>query len=180
MSGNRRIDRVLGEGFLDELTSIPLAELRQRRDDALQEESDQSYLRRLLQGRIDIITAELRRRSGDGGSIIDSLPGILAEEERAEPRGSGRYLRTEPSRVESHRRRLEALVADVDLSDITGRSDEDLRDALDLFRREERSVSDLRRSVQQAADACAAEIARRYREGEADVASLLAAEPGES
>ncbi|HVV90822.1 MAG TPA: hypothetical protein VHB53_10035, partial [Solirubrobacterales bacterium] len=75
--GNRRIDRVLSDGYLDGLTELPLAEVRELRNEAEQEEADLSYVRRLLQGRVDIIRAELARRRGEFGeseSIIDQLP----------------------------------------------------------------------------------------------------------
>lgn len=174
-SGNRRIDRVLDPGFLDGLADAPLDEVRHRRDEAAQEESDLSYLRRLVQGRIDIVSAEIRRRDGTTeGSLVEELPRILADAPRPDARGLGRHLNVEPSRADAHRRHVEALVADVDLSDVAARSDEQLRRALDVLEREERTVSTTRRSVQEIVDACSAEIARRYRDGEADVSTLLA------
>jgi hypothetical protein len=45
--GRRRIDRVLGPGYLSGLGDLPLKVLRERRDEAAQEETDLSYLRRL-------------------------------------------------------------------------------------------------------------------------------------
>jgi len=45
------------------------------RADAEQEEVDVSYVRRLLQGRIDIISAELERRQNpdSGASLVDAV-----------------------------------------------------------------------------------------------------------
>ncbi len=63
--GRRRVDRVLGAGFLDDLDQLTLQELRERRHDAEQEDADLSYIRRLLQGRLDIIRAEIERRGHD-------------------------------------------------------------------------------------------------------------------
>ena len=173
--GNRRIDRVLADDYLSDLGSAPLADLRKRRDDAEQEETDLSYLRRLIQGRIDILRAELSRRGGDGsGSLLADLPQILGDEgPRTAPRGLGRHSNVEPSRADEHRRYVEALVADVDLSDVSARSDEELRTALSVFEREESDLSDKRRRLFSVLDACSAEITRRYRDGEADVADLL-------
>jgi hypothetical protein len=175
---NRRIDRVLAEGFLDEVARAPLADLRSMRADAEQEEADQSYLRRLLQGRIDIIRAEVQRRHSDGDapSLVDALPRILAED-RGSPHGLGQHKTVEPSRVDQHRRRVEALVADIDISDVGNSSDDDLTRALEVLEREEKKISETRRKVQTVADACAAEITRRYRDGEADVSDLLPSEP---
>lgn len=176
---NRRIDRVLAPEFLDGLTGLPLDEVRRRRDEAAQEESDQSYLRRLVQGRADIITAELRHREGSAAeSLVDELPHILADAPSGGPRGLGRHLNVEPSRADAHRRYVEALVADVDLSDVTSLTEAELSRALETFRREEARLSETRRAVQQVVDACAAEIGRRYREGEADVSALLRGDAG--
>jgi hypothetical protein len=172
--GNRRIDRVLAEDFLEGLQTRPLPEVREMRGEAEQEEVDLSYLRRLIQGRLDILRAELNRRdSASTKSLLDSLPGILADEPRAPARGLGRHVTVQPSRADSHRRYVEALVADVDLSDTSARSTDELAHALRTLSEEEREISAKRRSVQQVMDACSAEITRRYREGEADVDSLL-------
>ena len=175
--GNRRIDRVLAEDFLDGLADLPLAEVRALRGEAEQEEVDLSYLRRLVQGRADILRAELARREGDGRSLVESLAGILADEPRAPARGLGRHSTVEPSRADSHRRYVEALVADVDLSDTSARSPEELSGALRTLSEEETAISAKRRSVQGVMDACSAEITRRYRDGEADVGTLLDAQP---
>jgi hypothetical protein len=176
--GNRRIDRVLAEGFLDRVSDIPLEELRAMRADAEQEETDLSYLRRLLQGRMDIMRAEVARRAGgdNAPSLMDLLPGILADDDGGSPHGMGRFVTMEPSRADSHRRYVEALVADVDFSDPTSHDDASLTRALETLEAEEAKVSAARRSVQQVMDACTAEVARRYRDGDADVADLLPSE----
>lgn len=177
-AGNRRIDRVLSEGYLDGLSEMSLAEVRTLRNEAEQEEADLSYLRRLLQGRVDIIQAELARRRGElgeSGSIVEHLPRILADD-RAPARGLGRHVVIEPSRVEEHRRLVERLVADSDLSALAGRTADQLEETLARFGDHERDISEQRRAVQAVMDACTAEITRRYREGEADVSALLPSE----
>src|SRR3954447_7909140 len=103
--GRRRIDRVLAPDFLTAVGDMDLAEVRERRHEAEQEEADLSYVRRLLQGRIDIVRAELGRRTGnERGSLIDQLAGILADGPRGEPHGAGHHNVVEPSRVADHRR----------------------------------------------------------------------------
>jgi hypothetical protein len=144
------------------------------RVEAEQEETDVSYLRRMLQGRMDIVQAELARRRGEGtGSLVDDLPRILADAPSGGPRGLGRHNAAEPSRADSHRRRLESLIADLQLSDVPARTDEELTRALEMLRAEEHAVSERRRDVQRVVDACHAEVARRYRDGEADVSDAL-------
>lgn len=178
--GRRRIDRVLSPGYADGVAERPLAEVRAMRDEAAQEETDLSYLRRLLHARIDIVRAEQqRRREGGSSSIVEQLAKILSENAVGPAAGSGRYQTMEPSRAEAHRRHLEALVSDVDLSDVATLSDAELDDALATYTREEESVSGRRHEVQDVVDLFNAEIARRYRVGTASVDELLASERGQ-
>lgn len=172
--GRRSIDRVLAEDYLADLPARPLEEVRRLRAEADQEEADLSYLRRILQGRLDIVRAELARRSaGTTEGLVTALAAILSEEVRTPARGLGRHRVTEPNRVAPSRRRLEALAHDVDLSDVTARTDEELRAATERITVEEARVSARRRAVQQVVDACSSEITRRYRDGEAAVDDLL-------
>ena len=172
--GTRRIDRVLAEGYLDGLREAPLSEVRELRTEAEQEEVDLSYIRRMVQGRLDVIRAELNRREGSGsGNLVEDLAEILADEPRGPARGLGRHVTVEPSRADSHRRYVEALVADVDLSDVASRTADELAHAMRTLSEEEQNLSAKRRQVQAVMDACSAEITRRYRDGEADVDTLL-------
>ncbi len=176
--GNRRIDRVLAEDYLEGLRDLPLAEVRQLRGEAEQEEVDLSYLRRMIQGRLDILRAELNRRdSSSSAGLVEGLAAILADEPRAPARGLGRHTTVEPSRADSHRRYVEALVANVDLSDTSARSTDELAHAMRTLSEEEQGISTKRRAVQAVMDACSAEITRRYRDGEADVGALLGETP---
>ena len=176
--GNRRIDRVLAEDYLDGLRDAPLTEVRALRAEAEQEEVDLSYTRRMMQGRLDVLRAELNRRDGTStATLVEGLATILADEPRSPARGSGRHATVEPSRTDSHRRYVESLVADVDLSDVGVRTTDELAHAMRTLSQEEVGLSAKRRAVQDVMDACSAEITRRYREGEADVAALLAEQP---
>jgi hypothetical protein len=173
--GRRRIDRVLDPAYMQGVQTCTLEEVRALRDEAAQEETDLSYLRRLLHGRIDIVQAEQRRRA-EGGSttVMDSLASILAANVVGPATGSGRHSTLEPSRAEAHRRHVEALVSDVDLSDVASLTDRKLIDALETYRGEESSVSSRRRQVQVVMDKLNDEIAQRYRGGRASVDELLA------
>jgi hypothetical protein len=174
--GNRRIDKVLDPEFVEGLGAISLADLRERRKEAEQEETDLSYMRRLLQGRLDILRAELARRAGDGSDLLDALPQILADEPSGGPHGLGRHVTAEPSRADAHRRYVEALVADVDLSNPDAHDDASLRKVLETLEAEEQKASESRRAVQKVMDALTGEVTRRYRDGDADVSDLLPTE----
>jgi hypothetical protein len=170
--GRRRIDRVLAEDYLEGLESLDLDAVRALREQAVQEEADASYVRRLLHGRMDIIRAELANREGGAsGRVVDELAEILADQ--GPPTGPMRLVPVEPTRVAERRREIEQMLGDVDLADVTSRTDDELRAALERFTIDEERVSRSRHAVQRVVDACNAEIARRYRDGEADVADLL-------
>lgn len=172
--GRRRVDHVLAPDFLAGLAELPLAELRARRREAEQEEADLSYLRRMIHGRMSIIEAEQRRRAPEStsGPVVDELSHILGDEQRS-TRGLGRHLTVEPSRVDEHRRGEEQIVADAVISDVSARTDDELRDALSRLAEREAEVSEVRRSVQLAMDTLSAELTARYRDGSASVDELL-------
>lgn len=177
--GRRRIDRVLDPAYTEGIEGRPLGDVRALRDEAAQEETDLSYLRRLLHARIDIVRAEQKRRTEGGpATVVEQLASILAANAVGPAMGSGRHSTLEPSRAEAHRRHVEALVSDVDLSDVGTLSDEKLTETLETYITEEASVSRCRRNVQNVMDRLNAEIAGRYQQGRASVDELLAAQRG--
>jgi hypothetical protein len=161
---------------------LSLAELRALRRDAQQEEADLSYLRRLLHGRIDILRAELARRSSPGtpapdapepdAQVLDRLPEILADGP-SNVRSSARHVTLGTPHSEEYRQLAEEILADVELSDLAARTDAELHAAMARLIRHEQQLSRRRRELQDAVDGCSAEITRRYREGEARVDDLL-------
>jgi hypothetical protein len=156
-----------------DLTTLSLTELRTLRRDAQRDEADLSYVRRLLQGRIDILRAEQARRSPAGaGSVVDRLPEILTDAP-ARQRSSARHVTLGTPHNEEYRRLAADMLAEVELSDLTARTDLELTTAMARLVRYEQQVSQRRHHLQRTADDCSAEIARRYREGEAQVDDLL-------
>ncbi len=177
--GRRRVDRVLDPAFVQGVEELTMAEVRERRADADQEETDLSHNRSKLIARIDLLRAEQARRDGTmEGSIIDALPQILAGPGQRSTHGSGRHMHTEPSRLDEHRRKEEAIVADTELSDVSHLSDDELVAGIQALLETEHEVSEVRREVQHVVDFFQAEIGRRYREGLASVDDLLTAPPG--
>ncbi len=171
--GKRRIDKVLASNYLEGLEALPMAEIRTLRDDAGQEETDLSYLRRLLQGRIDIVAAEQARRvGGEGAGIVGELPRILADTSRGQARGLGRHQNVEPSNAGSTRRAEEQAAA-MDVTDLSDRDDAEVQELLESLRVTEAEISARRRAVQGVFDAASAELTKRYRDGRADVSDLL-------
>ncbi|MFF2653779.1 hypothetical protein [Streptomyces sp. NPDC058045] len=154
-----------------------LPELRELRRQARRDEADLSYVRRLVQGRIDILRAELDRRTApraplDGVPPVDRLPEILTDQP-ARQRSSARHVTLATPRSAEYGRLAAEMLAEVELSDLDARTDEELRAAMGRLVAYEQQVSRERQRLQRTADACGAEIARRYREGEANVDDLL-------
>ncbi|GHD35718.1 aerial mycelium formation protein [Streptomyces galbus] len=158
-----------------DLSRLSLPQLRTLRRDAQRDEADLSYLRRLLQGRIDILRAELTRRGptppGDG-DVVARLPEILTDAP-ARQRSSARHVTVGVPHSEEYRRLAADMLDEVELSDLGARTDTELRDAMARLVRYEQQVSRRRQVLQLTADDCGAEITRRYREGEAQVDDLL-------
>ncbi|MDP9343052.1 MAG: hypothetical protein M3Q23_13390 [Actinomycetota bacterium] len=172
-NGKRRIDRIQGPGYAEDLERLPLDEVRRRRDECLAEREYQSLLRRLLQGRLDILSAHLdHRRAGDvepfgpdDESIVQELAHSMA------PPGGGSGSRGEvlrllvpPEEMSLARRRVESLIADPAISDPRALSDDDLAEVVDRLRSEEQGVSADRAAVIEAHDRLQAELRRRYRD----------------
>ncbi|MET9823022.1 aerial mycelium formation protein [Streptomyces sp. NPDC006349] len=162
-----------------DLTALSLPELRALRRDAQREEADLSYVRRLLQGRIDILRAELAGRApttvvatAATGSVVERLSEILADAP-ARQRSSARHVTLGTPRSEEGRRLAAEMLGEVELSDLTARTDVELNAGMGRLVRYEQQVSRRRQRLQRTADGCSAEIARRYREGEAQVDDLL-------
>ena len=164
--GNRRIDRIRRPDFLEGLDSLALDELRTRRDDCLSEREYLSLLRRLVQGRAEILHAEVERRGGAAqeGSLVERLAQILSAEPQGPSRGEAVKVGVPGEEMLLARRRVERLVADSGISDPGALDDERLAGAVDLLVREEREVSSSRSQVLRALDALQGELKRRYRE----------------
>ncbi|KOU87569.1 MULTISPECIES: hypothetical protein [unclassified Streptomyces] len=160
-------------GLAAPATALGLPELRALRRDAQRDEADLSYVRRLLQGRIDILRAELARRTDPEAPVVDRLSVILADAPSSRS-ASARHVTLGTPHSEEYRVLAAEMLADVELSDLEARTDGELHDGLGRLVRYEQQVSRRRQQLQRTADECSAEITRRYREGEAQVDDLLA------
>jgi hypothetical protein len=171
------VDEVLAPGYLDGLPGRDLADVRSMRDGCQEVEGGLSFVRRMVHGRLDIVGAELtRRREGgdpaDLGELVARLPDLLSEREPAASRRSPRALDvgTVPDDL---RDELDGIVGTDELARLRELSTDDLDALAGRLVEFERWVSERRRGVQDRLDQLQAEIARRYREGEASVDSLL-------
>ena len=164
--GKRRIDRIRQPDFVWGLGGLSLEELRGRRDECLSEREYLSLLRRLVQGRAEILRAEVERRGGADQEppLVERLSQILSAEPQGPSRGEAVKVGVPEEEMLLARRRVERLVADAGLSDPAALDDERLAAAVDLLAAEEREVSSSRAEVLRALDALQDELKRRYRD----------------
>lgn len=159
---------------MGDLTGIPLDEVRSRRAELQADEVGLSYLRRLAQGRLDIVAAAARNRGVSMSALVDELPEILGEHVHAPGVGRLPTLMAPSADDESRLRAdLDAVVAPEVLTSLDRLDDAELADLLDRLRAFEREISRRRHDVHRDIDELQAELTRRYKTGEADVGSLL-------
>jgi hypothetical protein len=162
---NRRIDRIRDPEYVRGLEELSLDELRARRDECLAEREYLSLLRRLVQGRAEILKAEIERRGTGGGvPLVERLSEILAGEPQGPSRGEAVRVGVPEDEMLLARRRVERLVADAGLSDPGALDDDSLANAVEVLAGEERDVSGARADVHAALDALQDELKRRYKE----------------
>ena len=145
--GHRRIDRIRDPAYLDGLADRDLEEIRVLRDECLAEREYLSLLRRLVQGRAEILKAELDARGSDEdrGPLVDRLAAILAgDEQSGSSRGEALKIGLPEEEMLLARRRIERLVADAGISDPQTLDDDQLVEAVDILAREEQNVSEAR------------------------------------
>ncbi|MBW3664800.1 MAG: aerial mycelium formation protein [Actinobacteria bacterium] len=174
----RRLDRVMDEDYLVGLSERRTDEIRRMRDECEEEESGISYARRLLQGKLDILRAELLRRRDAGSeraaSVLESLPSLLSDDGPTTSPVRARVPRfLVPPSVQHHRREVERVADDDVLATMGKREDDELAEIVESLSAKERELSDLRRGLLDRIDRLQDELAGRYKLGTADVAELL-------
>jgi hypothetical protein len=171
-------DALLQPAYLEGLPSLPIDEIRVRRDQANEVEVGLSYVRRLIQGRMDIVLAEVRHREtggsgGDVAGLVERLPEILGDRVRGP--GVGRMptlmAPAEPELTEVYR--LDEIVDADALSTLPQMTDAQLGAMVDALATFEHEVSAGRRAVHDVIDQLQDELVRRYKSGEASVDALL-------
>jgi len=155
-----------------------MEEVRAMRAECTEIETGLSYLRRMIQGRLDIVGAEQQRRReglepGDLSDLISQLPEILSDRTRSS--GVGRLPQLlAPGEIDADLNdRLDTIVAAHDLESVPKLTADELDQVHDDLEGLEHEVSARRRNLFDRIDALQGEITRRYRTGEASVESLL-------
>ncbi|MCU1371552.1 MAG: aerial mycelium formation protein [Ilumatobacteraceae bacterium] len=166
------LDRILADDYFVGLEDRPVAEVRALRAECQAVETQLSYLRRMVQGRHDIVTGEIDRR-GHGGDrydvadLVERLPEILAD--RIHAPGPGRLTpNLEPGDLTGRLAdRLTEISDRVPIESPGEADDEALAQVATDLSELEHEVSGFRRQLFDRIDTLQAEITRRYRTGEA-------------
>ena len=172
------LDHLLDPGYLSDLEARPMEEIRAMRAESQQVETGLSLLRRMVQGRLDIVGIELTRRAegGDPGDLPDliaRLPEVLADRTHAPGVGRLPQVMAPGDLPPGLQAELDGIVGAAELSDLPSLELEHLRAMADRLATFERKVSEQRRALFERIDALQAEITRRYKTGEASIETLL-------
>ena len=172
----RLSEKVTEAAYLEGLADRSTEDLHAMRDESTQVENELSFERRLCQGRIDILSAELDRRAGRvEGDLISRLPQILADESAASgdvplPQRPPDF--STPKAAEVDRRRVEELVGETSLARVSKMTDDEIRSSIETIAAQEKNLSGLRKKVHEVLDRIQAEMIRRYTSGEAETPTL--------
>jgi RsiG-like len=172
------LSRVLDTHYLDGMQDRELDEIREMRTECEQTETAVSFLRRMAQGRLDLIHAYLDRRThselSDLREFVDELPSIIA---------SGPPPKSGPTRFGGSRlpdpypedlsTELDAVLRPEQMSELESLDDDKLQSIAEELATMEKKLSQQRRSLHEEIDRIQAEIVSRYKTGKATVDGLL-------
>jgi hypothetical protein len=172
------LDRLFAPDYLDGLPERSLDEVRAMRDECNDAETAVSYLRRVAQGRLDIVHTYLVGAAGDDAPdlahLVERLPDIIGSGPPRPP-GPGRL----PSQMGPDMGQ-EDLTASIDkvldgarIAELPTMERDELQRIADALSEIEARISDDRRTLHGRIDTLQAEIVKRYKSGEVDPDVLL-------
>ncbi|MGH9172428.1 MAG: hypothetical protein ACRD0Z_16410 [Acidimicrobiales bacterium] len=173
------VDKLLAPALVAGLPDVALDEVRARRDACKRVEDLVSYVRRVIQGQLDLVTAEMAMRAGgtrgDLETLVERLPDILAgpaaNPNQARPVVSAQSVPVgefEPPAPLSTLGGGSLLAAN-----IGSFSDAELQELSRHLQVQEKELSEQRHALHERIDLLQASIVERYKSGAADIDSLL-------
>lgn len=169
MDDERRLQRITAPDYPADLAGANAARIRALRDECRAEERRLSYIRRVLQGHLDLALAEAARRGGDEQTplvtrVARALTGPVGGSRSA--RAVGLY---EPAAATD-------AASDAETARLPDVDDSALAALVERLRQRERALSDQRNLLLANLDRLQDELVARYREDHAaidEVASTL-------
>ena len=154
--------------------SLSLDELRAKRTELQRQDDVVSYARRVAQARLDLVKSELARRADDG-DVGSEVRGVLSQHMTGTSGSTPRPPRpTEDLSDNTLPAELDAICSEHGFGRLEDLDETELTTLAERIEEFEHRVSQDRRERFDLLDALSAELVRRYRDGEANVDSLLA------
>lgn len=158
------VQRVLAPAFLVDRDEAELESLYQRREELHHIEGQVSFVRRLAQGRIEILCAELERRDRGGdptdlAELICKLPDVLGGGVTVPSTRGGDDLSPDESFVAQ----VDAIVGPEEFLSLPDYDAAELDGQVIALEGFERMVSEARRRLHERIDLVQCEIARRFK-----------------
>ncbi len=172
------LDRILAGAYLDDIQSRSLGDIRSMRTECQEAEVALSYLRRLVQGRLDIVHAYLEHPGSDHApdlsTLVEELPGILSSGP-GRPPGPGHLpqLLTPDTEESGLTAELDAVLGADQIAGLADLSTDQLRELAEQLEAIESRVSSDRRALHERIDTLQAELVDRHKTGRATVDGLL-------
>ncbi len=181
-SAQETLSSLLVDDYLDDLGAKSVDRIRAMRTECQHAEVALSYVRRLIQGRLDIVNTFLEfppvGDTPDLGALVRDLPGILS----SGPGRSGGFGHlpmllgpdTEGSELTDElMAELDGVLGADEIGRLSEMSREQLTDLSARLTSIERRVSALRRALHHRIDTLQAEVVERHKTGRASVDELL-------
>lgn len=151
-------------------TTLSLDELRAKRSEMQQRDDVVSYARRVAQARLDLVRTELARRNSDG-DVSEEVTDVLSQHLTGGPARPPRPA--EDLSDDALSLELDAICSAHHYGRVEDLDEVELGELADAIEEFEQRVSQDRRARFDRLDALSAELVRRYRDGEANVDTLL-------
>jgi hypothetical protein len=178
-TNDQELERLFASDYLDGLDTRSLDEVRAMRAECQEVEEIVSYLRRVVQGRLDVVHSFIDHHDtghsvGNLDDVVDDLSAIIGSGP-SRPLGYGRLpsqMSPDMEKVDLTKEIDEVLDAD-GIGKLPTMTEGELRLLADRLTVIEERISDQRRTLHERIDKLQAEIVSRYKTGEATVDGLL-------
>jgi len=181
------VQRLLAAELIRDIATVPIEDLRAARADCSQVEGDISFVRRVVQGRLDMVGYELARRadrterrspqseaSAEPVNILFDLPDVLTTG-GATPLASQRHMAShEPGTVAvDMASEVDSIISSEEMASLAILGDDRIGEITESLRAHEMDLSAMRRQLHERIDAIQGEVVRRYQVGEASPDAFL-------
>jgi hypothetical protein len=170
-----RTASVLDPAFIEGLQGLSTEEVRRRRDQAFAEREFQSYLRRLVQVRQDILSAERSRRLAGQGpqSAVERVTAALSGGPKpTQSRGEAMRTGLTSEDMEEAERQADAVFDQSAVSNPEDLGDQDLERSLGALSEGEKAISADRLAVMRVHDRLLEELKRRYKDDPSQIPDM--------